>query len=334
MADTIADENRVKGRRDLKATLNEALSRERRAVLVVNGRARRGKHLYAAAKAVLTQKGLRLDATYLVRDPGRLPEILHDSIAHGHKLIVVGGGDGTISSVVDEFAHSSAVLGLLPLGTANSFLRTLGIPLTLEGAASVLTGGGKVADVDLGKINDDYFANTASIGLPAQVARRLPHRLKRYLGKLGYVLVGGARFLSHEPFSVRLIRDGTEVAGFDDALDVLIANGPYQGGVLVSTEADVESRDLVIRVIRGSKSNLLRTWLGLKTGLRAGSATTAGADFLETLRATDVVIETAPRQYVSVDGEVVTQTPIRATLARQALMLMVPQDFMDRTDPE
>ena len=196
-----------------------------------------------------------------MRDPVRLPEIVQGAIAQGHKLIVVGGGDGTISSVVDHFAYRDAVLGILPLGTANSFARALGIPLDLAGAAEILTGGGKVADVDLGRINDDYFANTAAIGLPALVGRNLPHGLKRWFGKFGYILTGAVLFARHKPFRAVLTEGSREIARIDDALDILIANGPYQGGVKVADEAHPESRDLVIRIVKGGrKTDLLRTW--------------------------------------------------------------------------
>ncbi|MGD9614079.1 MAG: diacylglycerol kinase family protein [Alphaproteobacteria bacterium] len=302
-----------------KAMLNEAIRTERRAVLVVNTRSRSGRDLYGDAKRLLTGNGLYIEAAYPVRDPVRLPEIVQSAIAQGHKLIVVGGGDGTISSVVDYFAYHDTVLGILPLGTANSFARTLGIPLDLAGAAEILTGGGKVADVDLGRINDDYFANTAAIGLPALVGRNMPHNLKRYLGKLGYLLVGAAHFLRHKPFCVALTEGRRKIARIDDALDILIANGSYQGGVLVADEANLESHDLVIRIVKGpSRSNLLKTWLRPARNNRA-------SDFTEIIRASDLVIETDPPHYVSIDGEVVTRTPVRVSVARQALMLMVPQ---------
>jgi YegS/Rv2252/BmrU family lipid kinase len=298
-----------------KGDLQQAIAAERRAVLVVNTRSRNGRDLYGSARTVLSRNGVQLDAAYPVRNPVRLPEIVQGAVAQGHKLIIVGGGDGTISSVVDYFAYRDAVLGILPLGTANSFARALGIPLDLNGAVEVLTDGGKVADVDLGKIDDDYFANTAAIGLPALVGRKMPHGVKRYLGKAGYLLVGAVHFLRHRPFRCILTEGQKEIARIEDALDILIANGPYQGGVLVADEAHVESRDLVIRIVKGGRrSNLLQVWLNRNR-----------SDFVEIVRASDILIETDPPHYVSIDGEVVTQTPVRASVARQALLLMVPR---------
>src|SRR5690242_18809603 len=123
--DRSAPEPSAADRARCKARLDAAISGERRAVLVVNTRSRSGRDLYADAKRLLTRAGLRIDAAYPVRDPVRLPEIVQGAIAQGHKLIIVGGGDGTISSVVDCFAHRDTVLGILPLGTANSFARAL-----------------------------------------------------------------------------------------------------------------------------------------------------------------------------------------------------------------
>ena len=172
---------------------------------------------------------MTLDAAYPVRHAERLPEIVREEIAKGRKFIIIGGGDGTISSVVDHFAYTSVVFGVLPLGTANSFARTLGIPLDLTGAIDVLVNG-KVADVDLGKINDDYFANGSSIGMPAIVGRATPHSLKKWLGRGAYVLVAASKFIRYVPFRCIVTINGQQTSF--EALDVLIASGGYQGGVL------------------------------------------------------------------------------------------------------
>lgn len=159
--------------RQEKAALEQEIKESCRAVLAVNTHSRRGARSYAEAKQRLTEAGLILDPAYSVRHAERLPEIVREEIANGRRFIIVGGGDGTISSVVDHFAYTSVVFGVMPLGKANSFAHTLGIPLDLPGAIDVLVNG-KVADVDLGKINDDYFANGSSIELPAAVGRATP----------------------------------------------------------------------------------------------------------------------------------------------------------------
>ena len=216
------------------------------------------------------------------------------------------------------------MLGILPLGTANSFARALGIPLDLDGAAEVLTGGGKVADVDLGRINDDYFANTAAIGLPALVGRNMPHGLKRYFGKAGYILVGAVHFLRHKPFRVVLTDGRAEIARFDERARHPDRERPVSGrrqGRRRGQPRKPRPRD-PHRQGRAQDRTCCEPGCALRLNHRA-------VDFTEIVRASDVVIETEPPHYVSIDGEVVTRTPVRVSVARQALMLMVPRAHED-----
>jgi len=311
----------LSGRRE-KAALEREIKEARRAVLVVNTRSRQAARAYSDAKRRLLEMGITLEASYPVRNAERLPEIVREEIAKGSRFIIIGGGDGTVSSVVDHFAYTNAVFGLLPLGTANSFARTLGIPLDLPGAIDVLVNG-RVADVDLGKINDDYFANGSSIGMPAIVGRSTPHGLKKWLGRGAYALVGAGSFARYAPFRCVVTIDGKEHAF--DALDVRIANGGYQGGVLVAPEAHLESGHIVLHILEGpTKWALAREWARVALGLpfAPGKMTVLQADGL--------TIATVPTQHVAVDGEVITRTPIDVSVARNALLLMAPKDYQDR----
>jgi YegS/Rv2252/BmrU family lipid kinase len=305
-----------------KRALEAAIRSERRAVLVVNTQSRRGRHLFDEARQRLVDADMILDGAYAVRDPARLPEIVRESIAAGHKLVLVGGGDGTISSVVDEFAYRDSVLGVLPVGTANSFARAVGLPLDLAGAIDVAICG-KVADVDLGVVNDNYFANAAAIGLPASIARDMPRTVKKVLGRIGYLFVAVARLVRHQPFRCTVTSDGHAQAF--DAMEVRIANGEYQGGIRVTDEAGVETRDLVVQSITGrSRLSIARFWSRAVMGGGEGSN-----EDVHVIRGPELLIETDPPQYVSIDGEPVTRTPIRARVAHQALLLMVPGDHAD-----
>ena len=211
-------------------------------------------------------------------------------------------------------------------GDSEADRKRLGLPLSIEKATEVLASG-KVADVDLGKVNGDYFANTAALGLSAGVARSMPHLLKRCLGKAGYLLVGAKRFLAHRPFRFRLVQDDRAVELL--ALDVLIANGRYHGGVLVAPDAGVETRDLVVQVVKGeTKWNLVKAWIHL------GLLSFETLPHVAVILTKDAVIDTTPEQYVSIDGEVITQTPVRISVAYEALRLIVPQEFEDSDDIE
>ena len=145
-----------------KQELEQCIKAEKTAALVVNTHARKGERLFAQAQNYLTTRGISLIASSPVKDPSRLPDVIKDLVHRGCKFIIVGGGDGTVSSIVDALAYQDVVLGLLPLGTGNSFARTLGLPLSLQGAIEVVVQG-KVADIDLSKVDGDYFANVASL---------------------------------------------------------------------------------------------------------------------------------------------------------------------------
>jgi YegS/Rv2252/BmrU family lipid kinase len=304
-----------------KAQLETELRRDRRAVLIVNTHARNGDAKFDKARRLLEARGITLEASYAVRDPDRLPEIVENAIHRGIRFIIVGGGDGTISSVIDKFAYRDVVFGLLPLGTANSFARTLSIPVDLESAVDVLVTG-KVVDVDLGKIDDDYFANGSALGLSAAIAQAKPRIMKRWLGPAAYALVAVKALLRHRPFSCTLTLDGD--VKILDALEVRIANGTHHGGIKVAEEASVESHDLVLYVIKGtSRWKLAQVWGNILLGRRLGSGD------IEVIRTPHVRIETDPPQAVSVDGEVTTHTPVEASVARQSLHLIVPRDRDD-----
>src|SRR3712207_5363830 len=177
----------------------------RRAALIVNTRSRSGERTFFEALDRLQEMGVPLGATYAIRDPVRLPETVREVLDDGsdYRLLVLGGGDGSVSSVVDFLANREVALGLLPLGTANDFARTLGIPSDIAGACETIANG-KVVDVDLGLAGENYYVNVASVGLGVGTTRALSPWLKRSAGPLAYPVAAVKAFLNHEPFSARL----------------------------------------------------------------------------------------------------------------------------------
>src|SRR5215207_7872971 len=60
-------------------------------------------------------------------DGGEVEDRSRAIVGRGDRLLVVGGGDGTVSAAAAAVAGSDTRLGILPLGTLNHFARDLGI---------------------------------------------------------------------------------------------------------------------------------------------------------------------------------------------------------------
>jgi YegS/Rv2252/BmrU family lipid kinase len=316
---TLAKERLAVTARTETTARTEMLPDRRRAVLIVNTRARSGASAYEEARQLLARRGFTLDASFPVQDPAGIPKLVTDTLAEGHTLVMIGGGDGTIGAAVNVLAGKDATCGLLPLGTANSFARSLDLPLDLDAAVEVLATG-RTKEVDLGKINDRYFTTAVAIGLSSEIQRRKPDKIKSLLGRFAYPTIAGLVLPGFRPFTCTLTRDGGERRDFPAALEVRIANAPYEGGIDAAPDASVTSGDLVVHIVTGSsKWRLVKTWGKIVMGLDP-----EGPGY-ETFRAKHLHIATDPPQYVNVDGDAALQTPIDVSIARKALRVIVPR---------
>jgi diacylglycerol kinase (ATP) len=57
------------------------------------------------AQRLLRQAGFVLDASTAVRGPAELAAALESALRSRPALVVIGGGDGTVSAVVDQLAY-------------------------------------------------------------------------------------------------------------------------------------------------------------------------------------------------------------------------------------
>jgi diacylglycerol kinase (ATP) len=293
----------------------------RSAALIVNTRSRTGERAFFEALDRLDDLGVFVGDTYALRNPARLHGAVEDALGKGHDLVVLGGGDGSVSAVVDLLAHRDATLGLLPLGTANDFARTLGIPTDLAAACEAIARGDLV-DVDLGLAGDDYYVNVASVGLGVGVTEALSHRLKKRAGALAYPLAAIGAFLRHEPFSARLVfPDGDhEPVEFERLLQVAVGNGRfYGGGMVVAPDSGIDDRSLDVYAIEmGRHRDLFGVARYLKTGDFIRN------DLVSHYTTTRVLLETEPDQLVNVDGELSARTPLEFRVVPNALKVLVP----------
>ena len=287
----------------------------RSAALVVNARSRKGQRLFRRACRRLGQLPFPVDA-HAVENPLHLERTVRRALAKQPDLLILGGGDGTISGLVDILVGRDVILGVLPLGTANSFARTLGIPLDIDGAIDVLAQGSP-RRIDLGMIDDDYFANCAALGISPKIAETVPHMLKKVLGRVGYLGWAAWQFSRFHPFTLIVGDDAGEHRL--KVVEVRISNGPYHGGTELVEEARVDSGEIVVQAVCGhARRRLLKNWGAALLRLDARHEDT------RTFRGTSLKVRTEPPLPISIDGEVLAHTPITAHVAAGVIRVMAP----------
>jgi len=160
-------------------------------------------------------------------DGGAIRERAESAVEAGAKLVIVGGGDGSVSSAAQALAGTDATLGILPLGTLNHLARDLGLPATLAATAQLIAAG-HTRTIDVAEVNGRTFVNNSAIGLyPLMVVDReaQQHRLGR--SKRLAMLVASVRTLArfhHQRLTLRA--DGGE-ARIDTPL-LFVGNNDYQ----------------------------------------------------------------------------------------------------------
>lgn len=292
------------------------------AALIVNARSRTGEKAFEEALERLAALGVEVGAGFPVHDPSRLAETVRNAVFDGHDPIILGGGDGSVSSAVDFLAHLDSTLGLLPLGTANDFARTLEIPTSLEGACENIARG-NVVDVDLGLAGDNYYVNVASVGLSVAATRALSPFLKKNIGPLAYPVAALKAFVKHEPFVGRLaFPDGDHApVEYGRLLQVAVGNGRfYGGGMIVAPGSGMDDKSLdVYAIVLGRTRDLF----GIARYLRSGDF--VKSESVDHFRTSRVVLETEPDLPVNVDGELVAHTPEEFSVDPNALRIIVPE---------
>ena len=288
-----------------------------KAVMVVNTKSRSGQRSFDRARARFAELDYLVDA-HAVEDPDQLTKTVTDALRSDPEILIIGGGDGTISCLVDLIVGKGVRLGVLPLGTANSFSRSLGIPLDVEGAVDVIVNGAP-RRIDLGMIGDDYFANAAAIGLSPKIAQTVPHLAKRWFGRAGYLSWAALQFLRFKPFTL-IVGSGAEAQRLK-VVEVRISNGPFHGGTELVESAELDSGRIVVQAVKGHvKRRLIHNWVA--SALRMESRHDDVVEF----SGKSLEIATEPPLPISIDGEVLAKTPTIAKVAPGVIEVMAPRD--------
>lgn len=295
-----------------------AAATRRRAIVVLSRGARGGDAALEGALRRL-EASFRVEAVRRARRPDQLAATVRAQ-ARPDDLVVVGGGDGTANAVAPAVRERGAVLGLLPLGTGNDLARTLGLfPQSPEGAAEILARE-HVREIDMGRVNDVFYLNVASLGLAESLARRLEAGSKRLLGPLAYPLAALDALRARRTFGVRVEGPGGPVLE-GRSIWLGVANGRfYGGGTPISPDAAIDDGRLDLRSLRPMP---LRRLLPLALAMRRGTA--HRIDEVDAASGGRFRVTTSRPLRVAADGELRARTPATFEVCPKALRVLAAE---------
>ena len=294
--------------------------RPARVLLIANRASRRGAEMRAAALERLAREGVAVEA---VAPDGR--EALAKAIATARgdvDAILVLGGDGTLNAAAPGLIAAGLPLGVLPGGTANDFARTLGIEPDIDRAIDCILAGG-LRTIDLGEVNGHPFFNVASFGLSVALANALTQETKKRWGVFAYALAALRALTSARPFHAEidaLGADGKRTQARVKSWQIAVGNGVYYGGgMAVRDDAQIDNGRLELYSLE-----MERLWslLPMLFHFRAGQHRWWRE--VRTLRAVEIAITTRKPRSINADGEIISRTPARFRVLKQALRVYAP----------
>jgi YegS/Rv2252/BmrU family lipid kinase len=211
------------------------------------------------------QTKYRLLDIYFTKTSGDATERARVFSQRGCDLVVAYGGDGTLNEVINGVAFTDTAVGFIPSGTTNVFAREAGIPDDPVKAADLIVNA-TYRYIHAGSINNKrFFLLMTGVGFDAWAVCGVRPKVKRYLGKLSYIL-SGLEVLAKNPLQeIQVIVDrGRSIT----CSGIIICNASrYAGDFRVCPGAGITRPELSAVVFgNGSRRSTLRYILGIITG--------------------------------------------------------------------
>lgn len=191
------------------------------------------------------------------------------TVKEGWDSIIVCGGDGTVNEVAKGIALSGKKIpvGILSSGTVNDFANYMKFPKDIENFFKMIKNG-NVLEVDLGKVNDEYFINVAASGLLTDIGYKVSPEIKAIFGKMAYY-IEGLKEIPKSRFELIKVRfESDEFSSEEDILLYLISNTASIGGFRkIAPDADVTDGYLDVVIIKKSEvQDLAQIFISIFSG--------------------------------------------------------------------
>jgi YegS/Rv2252/BmrU family lipid kinase len=272
-------------------------------------------------KVAETLAGAGIDADVELIEGGKCEVRCRAIAERGDPLVIVGGGDGTISNAASVLIGSQTALGILPLGTLNHFARDLRLPTDIKEAVKVIAAGRKRL-VDVGQMNGRIFINNSAIGLyPLMIIDRDIQRMRFGLSKKLALLTASLRTLARFNRQRLALTVNDQKARVDTPL-LFVGNNEYRTDIgAPGRRESIEGGVLSVYVMRKKTRRGL-----IAASIRALFDRSRPDDMVriegvERLRVSSHRYQLA----VSLDGEVVhAEPPLDYKIRKKALRVITP----------
>ena len=271
--------------------------------------------------------------------PGSADELVERvagaAAAGDRERIVVAGGDGTVHRAVQALAGASAppALGVVPLGTANDFARSLGLPLEPEEAVDWLPAA-PVRTIDLLALRTSdgettWCVNVAVGGFGGRVGEEVRDEEKRDWGSLAYLRTAVGELGELPRYRARLETPGREALE-GEIVDLVVANGSFTGGGLrVAPGARLDDGMLDVLAIPA---------VGVARLTRLATAAVSGKlqrrPDVPGFRAERVAVASDPPLRFRCDGERGPSTPVEIEVRAAALDVVAEAPSLPDGEPD
>ena len=259
---------------------------------------------------------------------GHARELAHAAAESGCGIVLAAGGDGTVSDVVNGIAHSETVLAILPVGTANSFAKELGMlrPNALDPdwllSASAALMRGAVQHMDVMRCDSGrYWLLWAGVGVDGNVVNYTEPRppLFKRMGLPGYVVQAAPHVLGFEGVNARVTVDGQAFEG-----DFVLINASncrlFIGSLLhLNPQGVLDDGEIEIWLFEGRGLLTLAQHI-----LNISREQHHGAPGVKYLRGRSFAVETTPPAPYQLDGEPAGATPFACHVEKHAVRILTP----------
>jgi len=225
----------------------------KRIAFIIHGKIRKKQDIIR--KLELTFQGNYKPVFFISEYSGHAIELSFNAASEGFNYIISLGGDGTLNEVVNGIMQArnlnkdlNIMVGVLPFGTGNDFIKTSKSPHSFSGIKKLIDKNlSKEIDLGLVQFKDKkgldskrYFINIADVGIGGLVVQKIGNYSKALGANITYLAAIFNTLLFYRNQPVKAIADGFVFEG--RVKNFVVANGKYFGsGIGIAPDAEIDN---------------------------------------------------------------------------------------------